>query len=161
MKVMRGYFGVGLCSPRDPANVAVALRACGNFGAAFLAYSGRRYQRHAADTMKAYRSVPLHLAGDEPEDILRMLPFDCVPVAVEVDSRAVPLEHYVHPERALYLLGPEDGSIPESVIKGCRDLVRIPSLTCLNLGIATGVVLYDRVAKRAPNRTPYANGMPL
>lgn len=161
MIVMRGYFAVGLCLPRDPKNVASALRACGAFEAAFLAYSGKRYEKHAADTQKAYRHMPLMRAGDNPGDILDMLPYDCVPVAVEVDDRAQMLHHYRHPERAFYVFGPEDGSIPEDVTMRCRDVVRIPSRFCLNLAAAVNVVLYDRTAKGTVNNARFANGLPV
>lgn len=157
----RGYFAVGLCMPRDPKNVAHALRACGGFGAAFLGYSGVRYQRHAADSQKAYRHMPLLLSGDAPESILSLVPYDCVPVAVEVDPRAQLLPSYTHPERAFYVMGPEDGSIPESVIQGCRDVVRIPSRFCLNLAAAMCVLLYDRSAKGTANNASYERGTRL
>lgn len=158
---LRGYYGVGLCLPRDPKNVACVLRACGCFGAAFCAYSGERYKRHVADTQRAYRHMPLFCAGDDPEDILNVLPYECVPVAVELVEGAIPLASYVHPERAYYIFGPEDGSIPFRVLEKCRDKVIIPSDFCLNLASAAAVVLYDRTAKRAPNRTPYADGKPV
>lgn len=161
MIVARGYFAVGLCLPRDPKNVASALRACGCFGAALLAYSGKRYEKHAADTQKAYRHMPLLRAGEEPGAILDVLPYDCVPVAVEIDARAVPLQHYKHPERAYYVFGPEDGSIPYDVIERCRDVVRIPSTFCLNLAAAVNVVLYDRVAKGTVNNARFAGGVQL
>lgn len=88
MIVARGYFAVGLCLPRDPKNVASALRACGCFEGAMLAYSGKRYEKHAADTQKAYRHMPLVRAGESPSAILDVLPYDCVPVAVELEARA-------------------------------------------------------------------------
>lgn len=157
----RGYFAVGLCMPRDPKNVAHALRACGGFGAAFLGYSGKRYQRHAADSQKAYRHMPLILSGDAPESILDLVPYDCVPVAVEVDPRAQLLPSYTHPERAFYVMGPEDGSIPEDVIQGCRDVVRIPTRFCLNLAAAMCVLLYDRTAKGTANNAEHRNGVRL
>lgn len=161
MIYQRGYFAVGLCLPRDPKNVASALRACGCFEAAFLAYSGKRYEKHAADTQKAYRHMPLMRAGDEPASILDVLPYDCVPVAVELVDGAAPLQHYRHPERAYYVFGPEDGSIPDDVVRRCRDVVRIPSVFCLNLAAAVNVVLYDRVAKGTVNNARFANGIQL
>lgn len=158
MLYMRGYFGVGLCLPRDPANVGCALRACGCFGAAFAAYSGRRYTKHAADTQRADRHMPLFHAGNEPCDILKQLPANCTPVAVELFPGAVPLTEYVHPERAFYIFGPEDGSLPDSLVAKCEHKVRIPSKYCLNLAAAVNIVLYDRTAKRTPNRTTFENG---
>jgi len=156
---LRGYFAVGLWMPRDPKNVANALRACGCFGAAFLAYSGQRYQRHAADTQKAYRHMPLINTGDEPDNVLNVVPYDCAPVAVEITDRAVPLEHYKHPERAYYVFGPEDGSISPAVMNRCRDVVRIPSRFCLNLAAAVNVVLYDRISKGTPTQALFERGI--
>lgn len=157
--VARGYFAVHLFNPRDHNNVGSALRACGAFGAAYLSYAGRRYQKHPSDTQKAYRHMPLHHLGEEAQTLL--VPYDCVPVAVEIVDGAVPLEHYAHPERALYVFGPEDGSIAPSVLAQCRDVVRIPSTFCLNLGAAVNVVLYDRTAKQTPRKTLFANGRPV
>lgn len=159
MNYARGYFAVGLCRPRDPANVAHALRASGCFGAAFMAFSGQRYQRHAADTQKTYRHMPLINTGSEPESILSVLPHDCLPVAVEICERAVMLPSYKHHERAYYVLGPEDGSVPDSVVAQCVDVVRIPSRFCLNLAAALCVVLYDRVAKGGYNKQSFTNGV--
>lgn len=161
MKVLRGYFGVGLCMPRDPANVGCAMRACGCFGAAFLAYSGKRYKKHAADTQQAHRHMPMFHYGDAPEDILKLVPYDCVPVAVELVPGATALQDYQHPERAFYVFGPEDGSLSGAVMDQCRDRVVIPSAFCVNLGAAVNIVLYDRKAKNTANRTPYENGLRL
>lgn len=160
MIVARGYFGVHLTNPRDPTNVGSALRACGCFGAAFLSYSGKRYRRHAADTQKAYRHMPLFHTSEEPGAL--HVPYDCVPVAVELVPGATQLPHFVHPERALYVFGPEDGSISPDLLDICRGgALRIPSLFCLNLAAAVNVVLYDRVAKAGLNRTLYAHGKAL
>ena len=159
MNVARGFFAVGLCLPRDPANVAHALRASGCFGAAFLAFSGGRYQRHVIDTQKAYRHMPLINTGCAPDSILDVLPYDCVPVAVEINERAVQLPRYKHPERAYYVLGPEDGSVPDDVVSRCRDVVRIPSRFCLNLAAALCVVLYDRQAKGGYSDQLFSNGV--
>lgn len=161
MIVARGYFAVGLWMPRDSKNVAHALRACGCFGAAFLAYSGARYRRDPVDTQNAWRHMPLLNAGETPDHILDVVPHECVPVAVEITDSAVPLAQYKHPERAYYVFGPEDGSISTAVMNKCRDVVRIPSRFCLNLAAAVNVVLYDRVAKSTPTNALFAHGKPL
>lgn len=159
MNSLRGFFGVGLCMPRDPANVGCALRACGCFGASFCVYSGMRYKKHAADTQRADRHMPLFHAGDAPEDILLHLPYNCVPVAVELLDDAIPLSGYTHPERAFYVFGPEDGDIPPAVVAKCDHKIVIPSMFCLNLAAAVNIVLYDRAAKRTPNRTLFRGGL--
>ena len=68
-------------------------------------------------TSKAYKHIPLL----HTDDLHSVIPFDCVPVAVELIPGARPLDaNYVHPERAFYVFGPEDGSIgsPDLVVPG-------------------------------------------
>lgn len=141
----RGYACVGLDRPKNPWNVGGVLRACGAFGVAMVAATGKRYERAATDTGAAYRHLPL-VHGD---DLRALIPFDCVPVAIELVPGALPLATYRHPERAFYVLGPEDGSIHPDVLAWCRDVVYVPTAHCLNLAATANVVLYDRCAKRA------------
>ena len=140
---MRGYFCVGLCGPKFSVNIASVLRASYVFGASMLAVTGSRYKKHGADTIKAYRHFPLV----QVSDIHDIVPFDCVPVAVDLLDGATPLHEYSHPERAFYIFGPEDGTLGKSVLSWCRDRVYIPTKHCMNLAACVSVVLYDRMAK--------------
>ena len=144
----RGYAAVGLVAPKTPTNVGSALRAAGVFGAAFVAYTGNRYSRSPTDPQKMYRHLPLIKAGDAPSDLRNVIPFDCVPVAVDLIEGAKALPSYVHPERAFYIFGPEDSTLGRQILDWCRDVIVIPSSGCLNLAAAVNVVLYDRAAKR-------------
>jgi tRNA(Leu) C34 or U34 (ribose-2'-O)-methylase TrmL len=83
-----------------------------------------------------------------------VIPYDCVPVAVERRADAQPLPEYVHPDRAFYIFGPEDGSLGPDVLRWCRDLVVIPTEYSLNLAAAVNIVLYDRIAKLSQMRPP-------
>jgi len=105
---------------------------------------GARYRQSPTDTTSAYQHIPLYHTADLHDAI----PYDCVPVAVEITDGTVDLTSYEHPERAYYVFGPEDGSVRNEVLAWCRDVVRIPSAYCLNLAIAVTVVLYDRSAKQ-------------
>lgn len=139
----RGYFGVGLLTPKTEVNVGAALRACGVYGASFMAISGKRFKRCATDTMKAYRHLPVI----EVEDLRGAIPFDCVPVAVELVDGARSIVNYSHPERAFYLFGPEDSSLGRRTLDWCRDVIYVPTEGCMNLAACVNVVLYDRLAK--------------
>lgn len=75
------------------------------------------------------------------------IPSKWVPVCVEVDPGAEQLHHFEHPENAVYMFGPEDGSIPAYYRSKAHRFVVIPSYHCLNLAGAVYTVLYDRVAK--------------
>lgn len=140
---MRGYFGIGLDNPKSDCNIGSVLRGSGVFGAAFVAVSGDRYKKHSADTMAHYRHMPLF----HVDDLRSILPFNCVPVAVELFKGATPLPEYKHPERAFYIFGAEDATLGPDVVSWCRDVVMIPSNRCLNLACAANVVMYDRMTK--------------
>ena len=140
---MRGYSIIGLDNPKTSINVGAALRACGVYGAAMLVTSGRRYHRAPTDTMKQYRHTPLV----QVEDLQRVIPFDCVPVAVDLVEGAEALPEYKHPERAFYVFGQEDGTLGRRVLSWCRDVVYVPTNGCMNLAATVNVILYDRLAK--------------
>jgi len=138
-----GYSCVGLVSPKFPVNVASVLRACHCYNAAALIVQGRRYQRHGADTPKQWKHMPLF----HTDDIHTMVPFACVPVGVDLVDDAEPLPEFVHPERALYIFGPEDGTLGQKVLSWCKHKVYVPTTHCMNLAATVNVVLYDRKAK--------------
>lgn len=94
--------------------------------------------------MKGYEDVLL-TNTDYPYDYF---PLDTVPVAVEIRRGAEPLNTFVHPERALYVFGPEDGGLTRVHLQECHRVVYIPTRHCLNLATAITTVLYDRALKR-------------
>lgn len=141
---MRGYCGIGLDNPKSSINVGAALRAAGIYGAAFLAASGGRWGDSPTDTMKAFRHMPFF----RPIDIFDLMPFDCVPVAVDIIEDAIPLPEYQHPPRAYYIFGAEDQTLGRRILDRCRDVVYVPTDRCMNLAATVNVVLYDRLAKQ-------------
>jgi tRNA(Leu) C34 or U34 (ribose-2'-O)-methylase TrmL len=147
---MRGFSCIGLDNPKDPANVGAALRAAYAFNIAMLATSGQRYKRASTDTLSAYKHLPLVQCAD----LRDVVPFDCVPVAIELTDSAVPIAEYQHPERAFYVFGAEDNTLGSRVLSWCRDVVYIPTRECLNLAACVNVVLYDRAVKRGEWNKP-------
>ena len=144
----RGYFAVGLDNPKTPANIASALRACGCYEAAMLAVSGTRYKKHGCDTMMQWRHMPLLQVADLHE----IIPYDCIPVAVELVPDARSLVDFTHPERAFYVFGAEDATLGERVLSWCPQRVMIPTRACMNLAACVNVVLYDRLQKQLRQR---------
>jgi tRNA(Leu) C34 or U34 (ribose-2'-O)-methylase TrmL len=139
----RGYSCVGLYHPKNPINIGCVLRCAGNFGAAMVAATGERYRKVAADTMQQYRHMPLL----QVEDLQTVIPYDCVPVAVDLVEGAQDLRDFTHPERAFYIFGPEDGTLGAKVLQWCKRKVFIPTERCMNLAGTVHVVLYDRMLK--------------
>lgn len=138
-----GFCCIGLDHPKNSVNVGAVLRAAGCYNAAMVAISGRRYQHSSTDAQKAYRKLPFL----QVEDLRFVIPYDCVPVAIDLIDGAVPLPAYQHPERAFYIFGAEDATLGNRITSWCRDVVYIPTESCLNLAATVNVVLYDRMAK--------------
>jgi tRNA(Leu) C34 or U34 (ribose-2'-O)-methylase TrmL len=142
-RISRGYCAIGLEQPKDHNNVGSALRAAGVYGASMVCATGIRYKRSATDTMKHYRHLPFL----QVPNLRDVIPFDCVPVAVELLDGAFNLVEYKHPERAFYIFGPEDGTLGTRITSWCRDVIYIPTNGCMNLAATVNVVLYDRLSK--------------
>jgi tRNA(Leu) C34 or U34 (ribose-2'-O)-methylase TrmL len=139
----RGYACIALDNPKNSINIGSALRACGVYGAAMLITSGCRYRKVPTDTMCAVKHMPLI----QVEDVFDAIPYDCVPVAVDLVEGATPLPEYKHPERAFYIFGGEDATLGERILSRCRDTIMIPTNGCMNLAATVNVVLYDRLTK--------------
>jgi tRNA(Leu) C34 or U34 (ribose-2'-O)-methylase TrmL len=88
----------------------------------------------------------------EVDDIFDAMPNGCTPVAVEITDDATNLVNFVHPERACYIFGPENGSISPAILEKCQLVVEIPTTMSLNLGMTVNIVMYDRLAKSTRNR---------
>lgn len=134
---------IGLHNPKNPLNVGSVLRAAHNYSCNLLAISGPRYKHMVTDTMNAYKYIPLV----HSEDLHSLIPYDCIPVAVDLIAEAKPLMDFKHPKNAFYVFGPEDGTLGKSVLDWCKHKVFIPTNGCMNLAATVNVVLYDRLLK--------------
>lgn len=140
----RGFSCVGLDNAKGHNNVGSALRAAGCYGASIVAISGARYKKAKTDTQKNVKHLPLI----QCDDLFDVIPYECVPVAIDLIDGAVPIQDYVHPERAFYIFGAEDATLGHRVLSRCRDIIYIPTKQCMNLAATVNVVLFDRMMKR-------------
>lgn len=79
-----------------------------------------------------------------------------VPIAVEARDNFQSLVHFQHPPNALYMFGPEDGSLSGRLVSRAHAQVVIPTRFCVSLPAAVYILLYDREVKRIQ-----AGGQPL
>jgi tRNA(Leu) C34 or U34 (ribose-2'-O)-methylase TrmL len=141
-----GFYCIALDNPKSGENVGGSMRAAQIYGASLIVLGGKRPEKlikHPTDTMKAFKHIPSVLV----EDIFEALPFDCIPVAVDLINGAMPLPNYCHPKRAFYIFGAEDATLGKRITDRCRDIVFIPTRSCMNLAATVNVVLYDRLSK--------------
>ncbi len=153
-----------LINPKTPYNVGSVIRACAIFDVPWLRWTGDRIataegRRKAGSWAKGNKPrlpreerLKDYVGVDWKEDQHALDVFiaeGLTPVAVEVREQSELLPDFVHPERAVYIFGPEDSSIPKGVLVECHRFLRIPSATRtpLNLAAAVNLVLYDRYVK--------------
>lgn len=138
---------IGLTNPKSPTNVGAALRAAGCFNADEVLYTGERFNRAVkfnTDTKNIKSIIPL----TQVEDFIEYSKNENIKVVcVDLIEGAVPLTEFEHPKSALYVFGPEDGTISQSVIDKSDAAVYVPTKGCLNLAATVNVLLYDRLSK--------------
>lgn len=142
----RGFFEIGIYRSKTPHNVGTLWRSAYQMGASGIFTVGRRFPHQASDTVKAHRHIPCREFADF-EALLAGLPLGCPIVAVEMGGR--PISNFVHPERAVYLLGAEDHGIPASVLARCHHVISLPSIrtASYNVAVAGSLVMFDRQNK--------------
>lgn len=144
---MRGYFEIGIYRPKTPLNLGTLWRSAYQLGAAGIFVISQRWpERQASDTLKSWKHVPLR-RYENFDTFLDAMPFGCPLVGVEMGGK--PVERFTHPERAIYLLGAEDGGLPNEVQARCHHLVSLTSLrtNSFNVSVAGSIVMYDRMVK--------------
>ncbi|MBD1574993.1 MULTISPECIES: RNA methyltransferase [Vibrio] len=137
---------IGLTNPKSPSNVGSVMRASGCYRVDAVRYTGVRYEKAVkfhTDTKSVARHIPL----DGVADMLEGLDAETKIVCVELAEGATSLPQFVHPDKAIYVFGPEDGSIDQSVVSKADAVVYVPTVGCMNLAATVNVLLYDRLAK--------------
>ena len=142
---MRGFALIGLQSPKIAANVGGVLRAAWAYGVAGVHIENARcgWVKDAENTPKAQRHMPVYFGSS----LLTAIPVCCDLVVVDLVPDAETLVTFQHPTRAMYVFGPEDGTVSSDIVAEAGYRVMVPMRGCMNLAAAVNVVLYDRMAK--------------
>jgi len=157
MRLIQADLAIALINPKYPHNVGGVVRAASCYGASHLFYTGQRMSDQVSilsrlpreERMKGYRDVEWR----REDDFLDLIARDITPVAVEFRRNAESLVDFVHPRKAVYIFGPEDGGIDGATLAKCHRFVMVPTYHCMNLASTVNVVLYDRMAKESREPT--------
>jgi len=143
-----GYFGIGVYQVKRAENVGMLWRSAWQLGAAFLFTIGTRYKPTADDVFKSWLQVPL-FRYDTFAEMTAASAYSCQLIGVEMGG--TPLPGFVHPDRAVYLLGAEDSGLPNDIRARCHQVISIPAVrtASYNVAVAGSLVMYDRMVKRA------------
>lgn len=145
------FVSIGLTNPKSISNVGSVMRAAGCYQVNQVFYSGQRYDRAAkmsTDTKKATSSIPLtNIESLGVTTMMEAVEEGTKIVCVDLIQGATPLPSFKHPEKALYIFGPEDGTIDQKVVDHADFVVFVPTVGCMNLAASVNVLLYDRLAK--------------
>lgn len=145
------FVSIGLINPKSASNVGAVMRAAGCYQANQVLYSGHRYDRAvkmSTDTKKVRTSIPLiNVESLESGTLMDAVDSDTKIVCVDLIEGATPLPVFHHPEKALYIFGPEDGTIDQALVDRADFVVFVPTIGCMNLAASVNVLLYDRLAK--------------
>lgn len=142
---------VVLTDPKFPHNIGQTIRALSCFGVSQLWWSGKRMAKQLEgmdripreERMRGYADVGVY-HHERPLEVFDKI---ATPVAVEFRDNSENLFDFVHPENAVYIFGPEDGSIDQGTLRNCHRFVKIPTKHCTNLSAAVYIMLYDRMQK--------------
>jgi tRNA(Leu) C34 or U34 (ribose-2'-O)-methylase TrmL len=153
VKVIAETPAIYLHNPKYPHNLGQTIRACACFGVKQVWWSGQRVVRELEgldripreERMRGYEDVSLLYS----ERAIDAFPSDVVPVALEFRPNSEKLPDFVHPKKAVYVFGPEDGSLDRGILSRCHRFVFIPTKHCVNLSAAVYMVLYDRMVKES------------
>ena len=147
MTSKRGFCGIGIEHGKSVCNIGTLWRSAYVFCVNFLFTVGRRYSPQSSDTYCSNRHLPV-FNFMSIDDLLVHLPYGTPLVGVESnDPHGIPIFHYSHVLRAVYLLGSEDNGLSHEARNHCHHIIQLPGERSFNVATAGSIVLFDRHQK--------------
>ncbi|MBK7128916.1 MAG: RNA methyltransferase [Crocinitomicaceae bacterium] len=140
------YFGIGVYQPTTAHNIGTLWRSALILGAKFIFIVDGKYSGQSSDTLKTWSKIPFY-RYDDFDHLYSSLPYSAQLVGVEMAENSSALTTFVHPHRAVYLLGAENNGIPAHITSRCHHLIQLPGEISLNVAVCGSIVMYDRLAK--------------
>ena len=131
-------------------NIGALIRNANAFGCFTVFYYGRRHIDRRG-CLGSYKYIDLiHLPAIEAVEELKSQ-YSFVGLENNVEG-TVPLKTFIYPDRPLFIFGEEKDGIQPDLMKLLDHVVEIPanqgSVRSLNVGVSSGITLYDYYIKR-------------
>ena len=139
-----GYFEIGIFQPKHWENVGTLWRSAWQLGASGIFTIGAKPRRQTTDVLRVDKRIPLRCYEDI-DGFLAARPQGAQLIGVEMGGE--PLASFVHPVRAVYLLGSEVNGLPKELIAKCEHVVEIESVNypSYNVAVSGSLVMYHRL----------------
>lgn len=143
MSCRNEWFEIGVYRPKTTFNVGTLWRSAWQLNAAGIFLIGPRFLDQPSNTTKTQQKIPTRVYPDF-EGFLAARPYDAQIIGVEMGGE--PLSRFVHPARAVYLLGAEDDGLPPQVKAKCQRIVSIEACRSesFNVAVAGSIVMWHR-----------------
>jgi tRNA G18 (ribose-2'-O)-methylase SpoU len=152
-KNVEGYCAIGVFRGKTEHNLGTLWRSAYILGAAYIFTVDHRYKKQPSDVVKAWARIPLfHYKSFD--DLLNNIPHDCRLVGVELTDKAIMLDEFDHPKRAIYLLGAENEGLSQEILDKCHYVIKLAGHSSLNVGVAGSIVMHDRALKMGGSLPP-------
>jgi TrmH family RNA methyltransferase len=164
LPVRRGMVVVVVDRPASPGNLGTLVRSCDAFGVSGVIVTGHGVDLYDPATIRAsvgsFFAVPCITLASHREiaawvvDVRRSYPALRVVGTDEGGTRR--LREYEWPSEAVIVVGNETSGLSHAYRELCDDIVSIPmtgTASSLNAAVATSIVLYEVVSRRASIQT--------
>lgn len=142
----KGYYGIGIERGKTEYNYWTLFRTAQILDADFLFVIDARFKKHPADTMCAFRHIPVYSYNDF-DDFNSHRPYDCKLIGIEMTDNAIEVSKYYHNKKAIYLLGAEDNGLSAKALRTCDEIIKLHGKKSMNVSVAGSIILYDRFVK--------------
>ena len=141
-------FAVGMWHSKTAYNLVSLRRSATQLGADFVfSIANRMKNKKPLDAKFSNYVVPV-------KEYKTVLDFSLDTICGEyewvcVEMGGIPLEDFVHPTKALYILGSEDNGISSMLRSACKHVVALSSVRSesYNVAVAGTMIMYDRHVK--------------
>ena len=139
-----GYFEIGIFQPRHWENVGTLWRTAWQLGATGIFTIGPKPSRQITDVLRVDKRIPLRCYEDF-DAFLSARPQGAQLIGIEMGGE--PLKTFIHPIRAVYLLGSEVNGLPEEITAKCQHVLEIESVNypSYNVSVSGALVMYHRL----------------